>query len=311
MKAARVPFRARRAWSGAACIGWPRASTSTCRRRCRHPLPLTLPTAPQKRDPGPGAHGAADHRHAERLLRTRRLGRPPRRRLQRPDRAPIAPLQRLLPPLRAAAPASSGSTGAIARISPHAAQPDHLYKPYGAGVRPWRSAARLGRARAAKGQLGGAIVDELVPEPEDLRVDKVPHQRLLGHAARRHPAQPGHPHRAVRGRQHRPVRAVHAAGRELPRLTAACCCPIALRDDSRLRAPRRCSRRSASASSPTPRRADARSARQVPARAAVAEEVRVLQRAQHALVGVDAREQHGADGQVAQDAVRAACPRSR
>ena len=45
--------------------------------------------------------------------------------------------------------------------------------------------------------------------------------------------------------------------------------------------------------------------------AAVAEEVRVGQRMQHALIGVDAGEQDRLGAEIAQDASRAACPRSR
>ena len=47
---------------------------------------------------------------------------------------------------------------------------------------------------------------------------QAPHQRLLGHAAGLHPAQPGRAHLAVCRRQHRPVRAVHADRRQLPGL---------------------------------------------------------------------------------------------
>ena len=66
---------------------------------------------------------------------------------------------------------------------------------------------------ALQQRLGVPVIDGVAAA-----VKQAPHQRLLGHAARFHPAQPRHPHDPVRWRQHRPVRAVHADRRQLPGL---------------------------------------------------------------------------------------------
>ena len=130
------------------------AATSTCRPRCRAPRPLTLPTLPQTvtldlartailiidmQNDFCARGGWVDHLGLD----------------YTPDRAPIAPLQRLLPSLRRAGVSviwvNWGNRPDLANMPPNQI---HLYKPQRQRGGPRRSAARLGRARLAKGQLG-------------------------------------------------------------------------------------------------------------------------------------------------------------
>ena len=176
-----------------------------------------------------------------------------------PDRAPIAPLQRLLPRLaRRGRRRWSGSTGATGPTSPNMPPNQlHLYKPAGPGHRPRRPAAGPRRARAREGQLGRRRRRRARDRARRHPRRQAPHQRLLGHAARLDPAQPRHAHHPLRRRQHRPVRAVHAAPTPTSSATAACCSRTAARPPRRRSAPRRRVwnvQASASASSPGHRR---------------------------------------------------------
>ena len=111
-----------------------------------------------------------------------------------PDRAPIAPLQRLLPALRAPRAArSSGSTGATGPTSPTCRRTSiHLYKPSGRGIGLGEPLPGHGARVLEKDSWAAAVVDELAPDAGRHPRRQVPHQRLLGHAARQHPAQPRH-----------------------------------------------------------------------------------------------------------------------
>ena len=90
-----------------------------------------------------------------------------------PDRAPIAPLQRLLPVLRKAAVpviwVNWGNRPDLANMPPNQI---HLYKPVGTGIGlgdplPGSSARVL-----EKDSWAAAVVDELAQEPQDIKVDK-------------------------------------------------------------------------------------------------------------------------------------------
>jgi len=91
----------------------------------------------------------------------------------RPDRAPIAPLQRLIPPLRKAGASivwvNWGNRPDLANMPPNQI---HLYKPQGNGVGLGDPLPGSGAPVLEKDSWAAAIVDELVPAPEDLRVDK-------------------------------------------------------------------------------------------------------------------------------------------
>jgi nicotinamidase-related amidase len=90
-----------------------------------------------------------------------------------PGRAPIAPLLRLLPPLRRAGVnviwVNWGNRPDLANMPPNQI---HLYKPSGAGVGLGDPLPGSGAPVLQKDSWAAAIVDELRPEPEDLRVDK-------------------------------------------------------------------------------------------------------------------------------------------
>jgi nicotinamidase-related amidase len=90
-----------------------------------------------------------------------------------PDRAPIEPLQRLVPRLRQAGVhivwVNWGNRPDLGNMPPNQI---HLYKPHGRGIGlgdplPGSSARVL-----EKDSWAAALVDELKPEPSDYRVDK-------------------------------------------------------------------------------------------------------------------------------------------
>jgi nicotinamidase-related amidase len=90
-----------------------------------------------------------------------------------PDRAPIAPLQKLLPPLRRAGVSvvwvNWGNRPDLANMPPNQI---HLYKPQGTGIGLGDPLPGSGAPVLEKDSWAAAIVDELAPAPEDLRVDK-------------------------------------------------------------------------------------------------------------------------------------------
>jgi nicotinamidase-related amidase len=91
----------------------------------------------------------------------------------RPDRAPIAPLTRLLPPLRAAGVnivwVNWGNRADLANMPPNQL---HLYKPTGQGVGLGDPLPGSGARVLEKDSWAAAIVDELAPAAGDLKVDK-------------------------------------------------------------------------------------------------------------------------------------------
>ena len=90
-----------------------------------------------------------------------------------PDRAPIAPLQRLLPPLRAAGIpviwVNWGNRPDLANMPPNQI---HLFKPTGTGIGLGDPLPGHGARVLEKDSWAAAVVDELAPEPTDIRVDK-------------------------------------------------------------------------------------------------------------------------------------------
>ncbi|WP_375464465.1 cysteine hydrolase family protein [uncultured Methylobacterium sp.] len=136
------------------------------------PVPLDLPTAPQAvtidllrtaiivvdmQNDFCAAGGWVDHLGADFT----------------PDRAPIAPLQRLLPPLRAAGVpviwVNWGNRPDLANMPPNQI---HLYKPTGTGIGLSDPLPGHGAKVLEKDSWAAAVVDELAPEPADIRVDK-------------------------------------------------------------------------------------------------------------------------------------------
>jgi nicotinamidase-related amidase len=134
------------------------------------------------------------------------------------DRAPIAPLRRLLPGLRAAGVpviwVNWGNRPDLLNMPPNQI---HLYKPHGGGIGLGDPLPKNGAAVLQKDSWAAAVVDELAPEPGDVRVDK---HRISGFwdTSRQHPAQSGRDQPVVCGGKHRSVRDVHLAGRQLPGL---------------------------------------------------------------------------------------------
>jgi nicotinamidase-related amidase len=90
-----------------------------------------------------------------------------------PDRAPIAPLQRLLPVLRDAGVqiiwVNWGNRPDLANMPPNQI---HLYKPKGAGIGLGEPLPGSGAHVLEKDSWAAAVVDELRQEPQDIKVDK-------------------------------------------------------------------------------------------------------------------------------------------
>jgi len=90
-----------------------------------------------------------------------------------PDRAPIAPLQRLLSALRGAGVpviwVNWGNRPDLANMPPNQI---HLYKPHGSGIGLGDPLPGSGAHVLEKDSWAAAVVDELKPEPLDIRVDK-------------------------------------------------------------------------------------------------------------------------------------------
>jgi nicotinamidase-related amidase len=91
----------------------------------------------------------------------------------RPDRAPIEPLQKLVPALRAAEVpviwVNWGNRPDLANMPPNQI---HLYKPKGVGVGLGDPLPRSGARVLEKDSWAAAVVDELEQKPEDFKVDK-------------------------------------------------------------------------------------------------------------------------------------------
>ena len=136
-----------------------------------------------------------------------------------PDRAPIAPLQRLLPHVRnAGVPViwvNWGNRPDLLNMPPNQI---HLYKPHGVGIGLGEPLPSSGAHVLEKDSWAAAVVDELKPLAGDIDGRQVQDQRLLGYAARQHPQESRNAHNSVRGREYRPVRILHAHRCELPRL---------------------------------------------------------------------------------------------
>jgi nicotinamidase-related amidase len=90
-----------------------------------------------------------------------------------PDRVPIGPLQRLLPPLRnASVPViwvNWGNRPDLLNMPPNQI---HLYKPRGIGIGLGEPLPGSGARVLEKDSWAAAVVDELKPEPGDVRIDK-------------------------------------------------------------------------------------------------------------------------------------------
>jgi nicotinamidase-related amidase len=91
----------------------------------------------------------------------------------RPDRKPIAPLQRMLPALRnAGVPViwvNWGNRPDLANMPPNQI---HLYKPAGTGLGLGDPLPGNGARVLEKDSWAAAVVDELKQEPDDIKVDK-------------------------------------------------------------------------------------------------------------------------------------------
>jgi ureidoacrylate peracid hydrolase len=90
-----------------------------------------------------------------------------------PDRAPIAPLQRLLPAWRGAGGrvvwVNWGNRADLANMPPNQ---HHLYKPSGQGIGLGEPLPGHGARVLQKDSWAAAVVDELPIEAQDIRVDK-------------------------------------------------------------------------------------------------------------------------------------------
>lgn len=89
------------------------------------------------------------------------------------DRAPIAPLQRLLPTLRAQqVPIVWVNWGNRADLANMPANQHHLYKPGGTGIGLGEALPGHGARVLQKDSWAAAVVEELTPHPDDIQVDK-------------------------------------------------------------------------------------------------------------------------------------------
>lgn len=90
-----------------------------------------------------------------------------------PDRAPIEPVRRLVPKLRQAGVhivwVNWGNRPDLGNMPPNQI---HLYKPKGTGIGLGDPLPVSGARVLEKDSWAAALVDELVPEPSDFRVDK-------------------------------------------------------------------------------------------------------------------------------------------
>jgi nicotinamidase-related amidase len=90
-----------------------------------------------------------------------------------PDRAPIGPLQKLLPVLRSAGVrviwVNWGNRPDLKNMPPNQL---HLYKPKGVGIGLGEPLPGSGAAVLQKDSWAAAVVDELKQEPDDIHVDK-------------------------------------------------------------------------------------------------------------------------------------------
>jgi len=90
-----------------------------------------------------------------------------------PDRRPIRPLQALLPVLRRTGVpviwVNWGNRPDLANMPPNQI---HLYKPGGTGIGLGDPLPGSGAPVLQKDSWAAAVVDELAPQPEDIRVDK-------------------------------------------------------------------------------------------------------------------------------------------
>jgi nicotinamidase-related amidase len=90
-----------------------------------------------------------------------------------PDRAPIEPLRRMIPRLRQAGVhivwVNWGNRSDLANMPPNQI---HLYKPTGVGIGLGDPLPGSGAAVLEKDSWAAAVVDELVPAADDIRVDK-------------------------------------------------------------------------------------------------------------------------------------------
>ena len=124
-------------------------------------------------DARPRAQRADGDRHAERLLQRAAAGSTTSASTTRPDRAPIEPLRRLLPAWREAGGrvlwVNWGNRPDLANMPPNQ---HHLYKPQGQGIGLGEPLPGHGARVLEKDSWAAAVVDELVIEPQDIRVDK-------------------------------------------------------------------------------------------------------------------------------------------
>jgi nicotinamidase-related amidase len=89
-----------------------------------------------------------------------------------PARAPIAPLQQLLPTLRPHLPIVWVNWGNRPDLLNISAASRHVYNPTGDGVGLGDPLPNSGAPVLTAGSWAAAVVDELVQEPQDIKVDK-------------------------------------------------------------------------------------------------------------------------------------------